>query len=94
MIRRNRPSTLRQAQGSAGSGHRRQLSIVAKDSASLGGQTISYTIKRSPRARYIRLEVRPETGLTIVIPRSCQVDQVPELLKRKSRWILSKLAKF
>lgn len=73
---------------------RPQLTLVGIGEANVDGQTVSYTIKRSPRARYVRLEVRPETGLTVVIPRSYKSDQIPDLLRRKGRWVLSKLAKY
>ncbi len=69
------------------------LTFVGVGNANIDGQAVSYTVKRSPRARYVRLEVRPENGLTVVIPRSYKPDQVPNLLGRKRRWVLSKLAK-
>ncbi|MBM2832493.1 MAG: hypothetical protein HW414_1545 [Dehalococcoidia bacterium] len=61
--------------------------------AIIGGQTISYTIKRSPRARYVRLEVKPETGLIVVIPRHYKSDGISDLLSRKQRWILKTLTR-
>ncbi len=72
---------------------RPQLIIVGKREAILDGQTISYIIKRSPRAKYARLEVRPQAGLAVVIPRSYRLTQIPILLNEKRRWILAKLAK-
>ena len=73
-------------------GSRRQLTIVGQREATLEGQTVSYILKRSPRADYARLEVRSETGLTVVIPERYESAQISSLLKEKSRWILSKLA--
>jgi len=70
------------------------LTVVGKREVILDGQAISYIIKRSPRAKYVRLEVRPETGLTVVIPKSYELDQLSDLLKQKSCWILGKLAKY
>src|SRR3990172_4996896 len=61
--------------------------------AIIGGQTIPYTIKRSPRARYVRLEVKPESGLIVVIPRHFKSDGISDLLSRKQRWILKTLAR-
>jgi len=69
------------------------LNTNGKQKAILDGQTISYVVKRSPRARYARLEVRPQSGLAVVIPRSYDVSRIPELLNEKRRWILDKLAK-
>lgn len=73
---------------------RRKLSTIGKSSTQFGQQTIFYTVKRSPRAKYARLEVRPVTGLTVVIPRSYKLDQVPTLVEQKGRWILRKLAEY
>ncbi len=70
------------------------MTLVGKREAILDGQTISYVIKRSSKAKYVRLEVRSETGLTIVIPRSYKSGRIPAVLRKKQRWILGKLAKF
>jgi len=70
------------------------LTIVGKRKISLDGQTISYTVKRSIRAKHVRLEVRPETGLIVVIPKSYRPERILGLLKEKRRWILGKLAMF
>ncbi|MFC1861286.1 M48 family metallopeptidase [Chloroflexota bacterium] len=73
---------------------RTQLTIVDKCKVTLGGQSIWYTIKHSTRARYVRLEIRQGMGLTIVIPESYEIKQLPELLERKKGWILDKLSKY
>jgi predicted metal-dependent hydrolase len=65
-----------------------------KCETSINGQTITYTVKRSPRAKRIRLEVRPQTGLTVIVPRSYNIGQLPGLLKSKERWISRNLARF
>ncbi len=70
----------------------RHLTVLGEHQASLGGQTIRYIVKRSQRARHARLEVRSDTGLIVVIPRTFRVDHVALLVARKSNWILSKLA--
>ncbi|UCG82117.1 MAG: M48 family metallopeptidase, partial [Dehalococcoidia bacterium] len=57
----------------------------------LDGRTISYTIMRSPRAKNIRFEIKPESGLKVVIPRSYNLGELPELLKRRSNWIFKHL---
>jgi len=61
---------------------------------SLDGQAISYVIKRSARARCARLEIRPATGLTVVIPKSYSTAQISGLLQKKKRWILNNLARY
>jgi predicted metal-dependent hydrolase len=72
---------------------RPRLTTIGKHKAILDGQTISYVVKRSPRARYARLEVRTQSGLTVVVPRSYDVSQISEFLNEKRRWILDKLVK-
>jgi len=66
------------------------LSLVGKRAIVINGNSVTYTVKRSPRARLVRLQIRPETGLTVVIPRHFDIESLPELLLSKGRWILSK----
>jgi predicted metal-dependent hydrolase len=73
---------------------RYQSAMAEKRKASINGQTITYTVKRSLRARRIRLEVRPQTGLTVIVPYSYKIKQLPGLLKSKERWISNNLAKY
>lgn len=58
----------------------------------LDGEVVSYTLKRSSRARCVRLEVREGSGLIVVIPRSYRAGDLGQLLKEKRRWILRHLA--
>ena len=71
-----------------------QLTLAGERKTTLDGQTISYIVKRSANAKHIRLEVRSETGLTVVIPNSYNARYIPDLLEAKREWILSKLAKY
>ena len=73
---------------------RPQLTLAGERKTTLDGQTISYTVKRSAKAKHIRLEVRSETGLTVVIPNSYNARYIPDLLEAKREWVLSKLAKY
>ena len=66
---------------------------MGQDSITLDGRTISYTIKRSPGIKYLRIELRPRTGITVVVPGAFDIGQIPDLLETKKKWILSKLAK-
>jgi predicted metal-dependent hydrolase len=68
--------------------------MVEKHETSINGQTITYTLKRSLRAKRIRLEVRPQTGLTVIVPHSYKIGQLSGLLKSKERWISNNLAKY
>ena len=70
------------------------LTVIGTRETSIGGQTISYMLKRSAKAKYVRLEVRAETGLAVTIPGSFKIGHIPDLLEAKKSWILSKLAKY
>jgi len=72
---------------------RSRLTTIGKREMILDGQTVSYVIRRSPRAKYARLEVRPRNGLAVVVPGSYELSRIPALLNKKRRWILDKLAK-
>ncbi|MFC1926797.1 M48 family metallopeptidase [Chloroflexota bacterium] len=67
------------------------LKSVGKSRISLDGHTIVYAIKRSTRAKHVRLEVGREHGLTVVVPRSYRIDRLSKLLEAKRVWILGKL---
>jgi len=73
---------------------RPHLTAAGKHKITINGQNIPYIIKRSARARYVRLEVRQGTNLTVVIPESYKIEQLPDLLQAKGNWILGKLAKY
>jgi predicted metal-dependent hydrolase len=73
---------------------RAKPAITEKRQTRINGQTITYTLRRSSRARRIRLEVSRLTGLTIIVPRSYSLNRLPGLLKSKERWISRNLARF
>ena len=57
----------------------------------LDSRIVSYTLKRSPRARYVRLEVRQEDGLAVIVPRRYDLRHLDDVLRARYRWILRKL---
>jgi len=63
------------------------------DRIQLDGRTISYAIRHSQRAKHIRLEVRQGTGLTIVLPQSCETRRLPDILRARQGWILRQLGR-
>lgn len=63
------------------------------DRINLDGREITYVIKTSPRARYVRLEIRPGSGLTVVVPTNCPISKARSFVKEKQAWVLEKLAK-
>ncbi len=71
-----------------------QADLVCERKASMGGKIITYKVKRSPKAKRVRLEMRPQTGLTVVIPRSFDIGRLNRILKSKERWILRNWTKF
>jgi len=71
-----------------------QSAMVEKRETSINGQTITYTVRRSRRAKRVRLEVMPQTGLTVIVPRSYNIGQLSGLIKSKERWISRNLARF
>jgi len=69
----------------------RPLIILGTRQIVLDGRIVSYTLKRSPRARYVRLEVRPQDGLTIIVPRRYDLRHLDDVLRARARWILRKI---
>jgi len=53
-------------------------------------RSITYRLVVSPRARGWRLTIRPDSGLTVVVPRRSRID-VESLLDLKASWILRHL---
>lgn len=50
-----------------------------------------YTVRESLRAQCIRLQVTPQKGLEVVVPRGCNRSRIQPILERKQRWIRSAL---
>jgi len=57
----------------------------------LNGRKLSYCVRISSRAKKARLEIRPGTGLLVVIPRYYRISEVPELLVANKWWLQKKL---
>jgi predicted metal-dependent hydrolase len=51
-----------------------------------------YTVRRSSRARHVRLHITPTEGLVVVVPLRFDASRVPGLLDAKRGWIDRKLA--
>lgn len=52
-----------------------------------------YTVSESNRAKHVRFEVRPKSGLRIIVPSGFNQAQLPKLLSRKYDWIQKALEK-
>ena len=70
---------------------RPRLKILGNRHIDLDGRTVSFTLKRSPRAKYVRFEIKRDTGLTVVITKSYDKKLLPDLLHKRRRWILKNL---
>ncbi len=55
------------------------------------GKIVSYTLKRSSQARYIRMEIRPDQGLVVVIPRGVSAHQVNDFIRNREKWVTTHL---
>lgn len=73
---------------------RHQSALTEKREININGQTITYAVRRSFRAKRVRLEVRPQTGLTVIVPDRYNIGRLPGLLKSKERWISGNLERF
>ncbi len=62
-----------------------QLSIT------IGSQVVYYTVIRSYKAKHARLEIRPEAGLTVVLPAGYRPERAQELILKKQRWVVDKI---
>ncbi len=60
----------------------------------LGGAQISYTLKRHPRSKNVRMSVSGERGLLVTAPRWVPNYFIERALQEKKEWILKTLAHF
>ncbi len=49
-------------------------------------------MRYSPKAKYLRLQINPSTGLEVVIPRRCKSDDAEKFIYKKKDWILKHLS--
>lgn len=74
--------------------NRHKPALVEKRTTTINRQTITYTLRRSFKARRVRLEISQRTGFTVIVPRSYSINRLPGLLKSKESWISRHLARF
>jgi predicted metal-dependent hydrolase len=67
--------------------------IIGEFTIDLRGKSIPYTLKRSIKARYIRMEIRPDKGLVVTIPRRISQTQVNDFIRSREKWVLTHLAR-
>jgi predicted metal-dependent hydrolase len=74
--------------------NRGKASATEERQASVNGQAVTYTLRRSSRARRVRLEISQRNGLVVIVPRSYPAGRLTGLIKSKERWISRHLAQF
>lgn len=57
----------------------------------LAGRTVAYTVRKSARAKNLRLQVSAEAGLEVVLPKKFNPGSLESILREKQNWILDKL---
>ncbi len=53
---------------------------------------LTYQLKYSNRAKYLRLQINPATGLEVVIPQRCKSEDAEKFIYKKKEWILKHLS--
>ncbi len=57
------------------------------------GEKIRYSVRKSRRAKYVRLQVSPREGLVVVVPERFDLRRVPGILRDRAAWIEKALQK-
>ena len=52
---------------------------------------LTYRVKYSRKAKYLRLQINPSTGLEVVIPYQCKTEDAEKFILKKKDWILKHL---
>ncbi|MFC1645254.1 M48 family metallopeptidase [Patescibacteria group bacterium] len=62
-----------------------------KRNISLRGENVEYVLKRSRRAKNVRLVICCESGLTVIVPSQVDTSRVESFIFQKTEWILRKI---
>ncbi len=65
--------------------------MLSSTELTLAGRAVSYTLRRSPRARWASGWIRPETGLVVTLPLHAPSDLAEAFLLRHQRWVIRQL---
>ncbi len=71
-----------------------QPTLIGRYDIDLLGEKISYTLKRSTRAKLIWLDIKRQSGLTVTIPHNYSIRDLPDYLNSNSQWILRNFSKY
>ena len=53
---------------------------------------LTYQIKYSKKAKYLRLQIHPSTGLEVILPRRCKLEEAEKFIIKKKEWVLKHLS--
>lgn len=65
--------------------------MLPRAELTLAGRVIHYTLRYSPRARWVSGWIRPETGLVVTLPRHATPRQAEAFLMQHERWVVRHL---
>lgn len=66
---------------------------ITRAAVVLAGREVALTIRRSGRARRLRLRMLPETGLEVVLPLGASHADALAFVRREADWVLRELAR-
>jgi len=52
---------------------------------------LTYQIRCSKKAKYLRLQINPSSGLEVVLPQKCKINEAEKFIFKKKEWILKHL---
>ncbi len=52
---------------------------------------LTYRVRYSQKAKYLRLQINPSTGLEVIIPRRCKSEDAEKFIYKKKDWIFKHL---
>ena len=64
---------------------------ISYATVNLDDSKLTYRVRHSRKARYLRLQINPQTGLEVVIPRGCNLEEAEKFVFKKKEWILRHL---
>lgn len=69
----------------------KQTGPADQGAVTVGDRQVSYRLKRSARAKHVRLKITPDGMVHVTVPMQHQLDSMHQLLAPQSRWILKHL---
>jgi predicted metal-dependent hydrolase len=60
---------------------------------SVDGYNLEYSIRRSNRAKYPRIQLSPVEGITLIIPQRFPEKEIPNVFQQNEKWLLKNLRK-